>query len=267
MSFDYWKKQNNNEPLYPDILWSRPESKAGAGKLAVIGGHSHGFGAPGIAWNVANESGVGVCNVLLPDAIKKTVKHVLPEAEYAPSNPSGSFSKKALVDFLEIANWSDATLIAGDLGRNSETAVLLENFVQQYTGPLAITQDSADYFKEYPNLLLERPDTVLVDSIAQLQKIFINAPLITPITYGMTLPQLVEALHGLTEKFPICVVVKHGESIVISSNGDVVSSNDNSMPWRVKTASRATVFWLQNPTTKLEAIISSLFKGENTTQT
>ena len=129
MTSTYWQKQID-APLYPDIMWSRPESAAGAGKLAVIGGDSHGFGAPGIAWNVANSSGVGVCKVLLPDAVKKVVKGILPDADFAPSTPSGSFSKKALDELLSIASWSDATLLAGDIGRNSETAIALEQFVK-----------------------------------------------------------------------------------------------------------------------------------------
>lgn len=260
MSYEYWRKQDPEEALFPDIIWSRPESKANAGKLAVIGGHSHGFGAPGIAYTQALEAGVGVCKVLLPDAIKKTVSHVLPDADYGPSNPSGSFSKTALDSFLEISHWSDAVILSGDLGRNSETAVLLETYVQKYQGPLVLTQDAADYFKAFPHLLTNRPDTVLVISLAQLQKIFINTPLITPITYGMTLLQLAEALHGFTEKFPLTVIVKHQDTIFVSNRGQVVTTPNKDMPWRVKTAGKAIVFWLQNPSKPLESIVSSLVK-------
>lgn len=258
MTATYWRKQDSDKPLFPDIVWSRPESKSNSGKLAVIGGHSHGFGAPGAAYGEALDAGIGVCKVLLPDSVKKTVSQVLPDASYGPSNPSGSFSKQALGSFVEISSWGDATILAGDLGRNSETAVLLESFVQVYQGMLVISQDAADYFKAFPQLLMSRKDTVLVISIAQLQKIFINAPLITPITYGMTLPQLAEALHVFTEKFPITIVVKHHDTIFVANNGQVVSQENNEMPWRVRTAGRASVFWLQNPSQPLEAISTSL---------
>lgn len=258
MDHTYWRKQDADKPLFEDIMWSRPESKNFAGKLAVIGGHSHGFGAPGIAYTEALNSGIGVCKVLLPDAIKKTVSHVLPDASYGPSNPSGSFSKKALDSFLEISNWSDGVLVAGDMGRNSETAVLLEQFVQKYTGKLLITQDAADYFKSFPQLLMNRPDTVLIISLAQLQKIFINAPLMTPITYGMTMIQLVEALHEFTAKSPLTICVKHHDYVFISHNGQVVTTPNDDMPWRVKIAAKSSVFWLQNPSKPLEGIASSL---------
>ena len=51
----------------------------------------------------------------------------LEDGEYAPSTPSGSFSTQALGELQAMANWADGTLIAGDIGRNSETAILLEN--------------------------------------------------------------------------------------------------------------------------------------------
>lgn len=258
MDTSYWRKQEADKPLFEDILWSRPESKSQAGKLAVIGGHSHGFGAPGAAYGEALGAGIGVCKVLLPDAVKKTVKHVLPDASYGPSNPSGSFSKKALDSFLEISLWADAVIISGDMGRNSETAILLESYVQKYSGKLVIAQDAADYFKAFPQLLMNRPDTVLVISLAQLQKIFINAPLITPITFGMTLPQLAEALHMFTSKFPLTIVVKHHDVIFVAHNGQVVTTPNNDMPWRVRTAGKASVYWLQNPSKPLESISTSL---------
>ena len=258
MDHTYWRKQSRDEPVFPDILWSRPENTTAAGKLAVIGGHAHAFGAPGIAYGEALSSGVGVCNVLMPDSVKKTVKHVLPDADFGPSNRSGSFAKNALASLIDISNWADGVCLAGDLGRNSETAMLLESYVQAYSGLLTITQDAADYFQKTPKLVLERPDTLLVVSLAQLQKIFIYTPLITPITYGMTVHQLVEALHDITTKFEACIVVKHHDAVFVAKNGQIVSTEHTEQTWRIKTAGRASVFWLQNPSKQFEAVVSSL---------
>ena len=258
MDLSYWRKQDSEEPLFPDIIWSRPESSQNSGKLAIIGGHSHGFGAPGAAYAEALNAKIGVCKVLLPDAVKKTVKHVLPDAYYGPSNPSGSFSKLALSSLLDISIWADGVLLAGDMGRNSETAILLESYVEKYSGLLMISQDAADYFKFFPQLLMNRPKTVLVISLAQLQKIFINAPLMTPITFGMTIPHLVEALHQFTDKFPISIVVKHQDSIFVAHAGQVVSTPNKDMPWRVRTAGKSIVYWIQNPSQPLESISTSL---------
>ncbi len=82
MSYSYWQKQSEDTPLFPHILWSRPESKAGAGRLAIIGGNSFAIGAPGLAYNQADQSGAGVIHVVMPQSVKKNVSVLLPDAEF-----------------------------------------------------------------------------------------------------------------------------------------------------------------------------------------
>src|SRR3954471_3597520 len=120
-----WLRQTPDKPLFPDILWSRPENKRLAGKLLVIGGSSHGFAAPGGAYTAAQKAGIGSVRVLLPDSTEKALSKILPEAEFAPSTISGSFSRQALGILLAQAEWADGVLLAGDFGKNSETAILL----------------------------------------------------------------------------------------------------------------------------------------------
>jgi len=254
---DYWRKQGD-EPLFPDILWSRPQTKHGAGKLAIIGGNSHGFGAPGMAYNTTLQSGVGVCQVLLPDAVKKVVKSLLPDAGFAPSTPSGSFSRKALDSFMADAAWSDAVLLSGDAGRNSETAMLLESFVEKYSGLLTITQDAVDYFKETPQQIIDREQTLIVLSIAQLQKMFIGVGSPTPITLSMNASHLAVALRDFTLEHAAGIVTKLGDIMFIAHNGQVVSLRHEPKTWRVETAARASVFWMQNPSKLLEAVASAI---------
>lgn len=42
MDYPYWKKQANNEKLFPEIEWNKPQQKQMAGHLAVIGGNNLG---------------------------------------------------------------------------------------------------------------------------------------------------------------------------------------------------------------------------------
>src|SRR3982750_2547854 len=119
MDRTYWHKQTAEKPLFPDMLWSRPENKRQAGKLLVVGGNVHGFAAAATAYAEAGKAGIGTARVLLPDSLQKTVGRVLEAGEYAPSTPSGSFSQRALAELLEMASWADGTLLAGDFGRNS----------------------------------------------------------------------------------------------------------------------------------------------------
>ena len=133
METTYWQKQGS-EPLFPDLLWSRPERRSAAGKLLIIGGNVHAFAAPAEAFMQAQQAGIGTVRVVLPDATKKLVGKLLEHLEYAPSTPSGSFGQKSLAELLDLAAWSDGVLMAGDIGRNSDTAILLVKFVANYPG-------------------------------------------------------------------------------------------------------------------------------------
>jgi hypothetical protein len=134
MDRTFWQRQTADKPLFPDLLWSRPETKRTAGKLLIVGGNAHGFSAAAEAYGAAAKAGIGTARVLLPDSLQKTVGKVFAAGEYAPSTPSGSFSQQALAELLELAQWADGVLLAGDFGRNSETAILLESFAAKYQG-------------------------------------------------------------------------------------------------------------------------------------
>ncbi len=256
---DYWQKQTKDQPLFPDMLWSKPENKQLAGKLLIIGGNTHEFAAPGEAYDEAVKSGVGVAKVLLPSALQKTVGAILENGEFASSTKTGAFDRKALAEWLDWSRWADGVLIAGDLGRNSETAIVLESFAEKYPGLLTITKDAVDYFAHQPLKVLERQHTTLVLSLAQLQKLCTHAKWPQAIVFSMTLQQLVETLHKLTETYAGNIVTEHNGVIFVASRGKVSTTPTKSADsWRVVTAAHASVWWLQNPAKPFEAITTSL---------
>lgn len=261
MQPSYWYKQILKQPLFPDLLWSRPENRQTAGKLLIIGGNLHGFAAPAEAYSEALKAGVGVARVLLPDSLKNTVGRTFEAGEFAPSTPSGSFSQKALSELLELSYWADGALIAGDLGRNSETAILLEKFIEKYHGQLTITKDAADYFIQTPQPLLERPDTTLVISLAQLQKLGTHAKFTKPFTFDMDLIRLVETLHDFTEQHSLSIIVKHLKNIVVASEGKVSSTSlaEDQELWRIKASAHAAVWSLQNPSQTFKSITTAIY--------
>lgn len=260
MDRDYWHRQTSDVPLFPDLSWSRPENAAYAGKLLIVGGNLHGFTNPAAAYAESQKAGIGVARVLLPDALQKTIGRVFEAGEFGPSTPSGSFSQRALGELLPMAAWADAALLAGDLGRNSETAILLEKFADKYKGQLTATCDAADYFTSAPSMILTRPDTLWVISLAQLQKLAISAKFTTAFTFDMDILRFVDALHEFTLQHPLLIIVKHLGNIFVAVDGRISSTRLKSeLPvWRLKTASHAAVWWLQNPGKPFEALTTSL---------
>lgn len=255
MAMDYWLKQTSNEPLFPDLLWSRPENKRHAGKLLIIGGSASGFSAPAEAYTSALKAGIGVVRVLLPASLEKTVGRIFPEAEFALANASGSFSREALAEIIAASEWADGILLAGDFGKNSETAILLESFVDKCSSPLTMTGDTLDFFSENPSKLLARPSTTLVPSFSQSQKL--SASQGVAITSKLELLNLVEKLHELSSPISASIATIINGQAFVAVNGQVSTTKVNSMVADAELAARAAVWSLQNPTQAFAALTIS----------
>jgi hypothetical protein len=261
MQQTYWQRQALDKPLFPDLLWSRPENRTFAGKLLIIGGNAHGFAAPANAFTEAERSGIGVARVLLPDSLRATIGRVFVAGEYAPSTPSGSFGQQTLAELIAMSDWSDGVLFAGDLGRNSETAILLEQSVATYKGQLTITKDALDYLTSAPQAVLQRPNTLLVASFAQLQKIATRVHFPTAFTFSMDLLRLIELLHEFTTRYDVWLITKHLDTICVAGQGQVSTTkvSEQITTWRVTSAAHAATWWLQTPSKPFAAMTSAVF--------
>ncbi len=263
MNHSYWHIQTTEKPLFPDIEWNRPEQRAHAGKLVIIGGNKLGFTAISEAYAVAEKLGAGQIKAILPDALKKAVPSSVTETHFIPSNISGGFSKEALTDLIAAASWSDVCLLAGDTGRNSETAMAFEALMAEYSGQLVITRDAVELFKPVAQRLCEREQTTLVLSFAQLQKLFQSLYYPKILSFSMQLMQLVEALHKFTITYPVTIVTFHHNQLIVTHDGKVVSQefSEPMQIWRGVTATRAACYLLWSPTKPLEAIATSFVQN------
>lgn len=256
----YWLKQTD-KPLYPELEWSRPETRVQAGKLLIIGGNSHGFAAPAEAYGLAEKAGAGTVRVLLPEALRRSVSKLFPGADFAPSTPSGSFGTSALAEWCDASLWADGVLLPGDITRNSETTVLLENFLEKYTGQATLTKDSADLMCQQPFSMLHRPDTLLVLAMGQLRRLGSEAHFARAFTSDMGLVQLAEGLHEFTKRFSLTIITKHQGHFVVARDGQVSTTKltDEQPIWRLRLASTASVWWFQNPSKPFEALTTATF--------
>lgn len=260
MDYTYWQKQTASKPLYPNIEWSKPEQRSQAGRLAIIGGNKLGFAAVAESYTAALQAGVGEVRVLLPDALKKTIPKSIGDAIFAPTTTSGGLSQDATPEMSAIGAWATGVLMIGDAGRNSETAILYERFVADYDGPLTITRDAFELIRQDASNVVNRPDTLLVLSFAQVQKLFQLVYYPKILTFNMQLLQLVEALHKFTITYPVAIATFHKDNLVIAREGKVVSQAwDSPMAiWRGVTATNMSAYWLWNRQAPLEAMATSI---------
>lgn len=260
MDLSYWQKQTSTKPLFSDVEWSKPERRDLAGKLGIIGGNKLGFVAVAESYQTALEAGVGEAKVLLPDCLKKSVPKTLLDVTFAPCNASGSLSADAWPEMKALAAWASGMLLIGDAGRSSETAILYGKFIREYSGQLTITRDAVDLVKNDPHLLVERKNTLIVASFAQVQKLFQGVYYPKMLTFSMQLLQLVEALHKFTITYPCTVMTLHKDTLIIAHSGQIVTQKwENPMAiWRGSVATHAAAWWLWSPPKPLEACAASV---------
>lgn len=260
MDHPYWQQQTPDKPLFPDIEWSKPEQRSARGRLGIVGGNKLGFAGVAESYSTALATGAGEVRALLPDALRKTIPTSMTDVIFGASNPSGSLARDAAPELHAIASWASCILLAGDAGRNSETAITYSDFVRLYTGPLVITRDAVDLIRNDSEALIERPQTVLVISFAQLQKLFQSVYYPVVLTFSMQLMHLVEAVHKFTVTYPVTIAVLHRDTLVVAHDGQVTTTKwDSPMAiWRGQTAARAASYLLWTPDQPLEAVTTSL---------
>lgn len=259
-SLSYWKKQTSFSPLYPAIEWNKPERRDQAGKLLIVGGNKLGFAAVAFSYEAAKQAGAGVVQALLPDCLTPVIPKTLDNVLFGACTPSGGLSHEASTTLLSAAKFSDGVLLIGDSGRNSETAILYERFINDYAGPLTITRDAVDIVRNSSENFINRPNTIIIVSFAQLQKLFQAVYYPKMLTFSMQLMQLVETLHKFTITYSCTVMTLHQDQLVIAHNGHIVTQEwgDASALWSGETAARASSYWLWNLSQPFESTVASI---------
>jgi hypothetical protein len=251
MTSDFWRKQDPEKPLFPDVLWGKPERRDAAGRLVIVGGNSHGFAAVAANFITATRVGVGDVKIILPESLKKTlppaVKTQFADVVFAPANQSGGLAQEAIGDLRAAANFAGTLLFIGDSGQNSETATLLETFLRENNEiPVVLARDAIDLIKNSAELVLNREKTHLVVSLGQLQKLSRAVYYPRVITFSQGLNQIAETLHKFTTTYPIAITLWHTGFLFIAKNGQVISQKfDQPMRmWSGEIATRETAWSL-----------------------
>lgn len=255
MNQDYWQKQTD-KPLFPNILWSRPETKKGAGKLLIIGGQAEEFIHVAECFGEAEKAGAGTVRVIMPDSTARVTK-MLPHIEYAAANASGSFAKEALAELLEAGNWADGVLLAGDMGKNSETSLMLESFINKYRGTLIISGQALPGITNPAIDLFNNENTIMATSFAGLQKLSADLKLEKPLTSGMGSVELAKLLHNLTTQYPLGISLLFNKTVWVSRKGRVASTDLQADRSLSTLAAQTAVWGIQNPNKIFEALVTA----------
>lgn len=259
MNHDFWHQQTLESHIYPDFAWKIPEKPQNRGNFLIIGGNARTFSATSIAYQVAKEIGIANIRILLPDALSKNLKQTTPDALFLPTNTSGGFSTKGLPEALAAVQWADAVIFVGDTSQNSETALFLEQILLQTDQKILIARDAVDLLKNLGETLMNRPNTTLSVSFAQLQKLFQAVYYPKVLTFSQNLTQVVENLHKFTLSYPVTIELFHQDRLFLASAGQVITQEYVKATdiWTGKLPTRSAVYQIWS-NDALEALTASI---------
>lgn len=263
----YWQKQS--QPLFPNLAWNIPERKSG--NIAIVGGNAQSFATViRIAEFLEQKFPFAHVNALLPDVLRGKLPP-LANVNLFPSTNSGSFAKS--YQLQAAVQSADATLIIGDLSRNAATAIALADAISYQTSstsdssstpPLVIARDSVDLLTNEANRWLSRPNTFIVASMAQLQKLFRAVYYPRMILLSQPLLPILETLHKFTLSYPVTILTFHQENLIVAHAGQITTTHlvdTDYSPislWSGQLAARVMAFNFYNPHHPLEATTAAI---------
>lgn len=253
-------KKQGREPLFPDLLWSRPENRRYAGKLLIIGGQAGEFQNISSAYSFSQEAGAGYIRILMPESLRKITESI-EGSEFAPANNSGGFAKTALAQFFDLSDWADHVILAGDLGKNSQTTVILDGFLLKGPKPITISQNALESIGIDLDRLIQMPVNLIIDRTI-FQKIGVAVGTHIPITSLTTYENMAKIIEKISTESKANLVIMDEEYLWASSAGEVVSTK--SKPVDINALCAYCAVWImQNPSKPLEALATACYEIVN----
>jgi|GEM_PF-5747075 len=222
--FNYWLKQED-KPIFPDILWSRPENKSFLPKVVIVGGSKQGFAKSAAVYQSAAESGCSSLRLFLPSVLKDALP---PSSDFVfvDSNRTGSFDSSLYDNLLVAKPMTDVFVISEDSGKESETVQAIHKIIKDddcdmlFAGKAILANDS--YFDE---LIKRKSNTTLVLDTNSLQKVASRLPVQVFFKSDDGLVDVVKKTHSITKELKkIIIITKFEDTILIVEAGEVFSS-------------------------------------------
>ena len=242
-----------------DILWNIPEQKTGI--LQLVGGHSGSFATEIKLAEFLNTLPLKEVRLTLPDSLRGKLPP-LPGINFAPATDSGSFDKSA--ELCTAFADADLTLIAGDLSKNSATAIATVEALKLSGKPTVITRDAIDLITSEATNLIEHPGLILIASMAQLQKLFRTLYYPKMLMLSAPIQQIEETLHKFTLSYPCTILALHEGQLITAHGGRTTKTPLNKTPytavslWSGQLACRVAALNLWNPNRPLDATVAAL---------
>lgn len=238
--------RQTDTPLFPKVLYNRPITRSGGGRLLIVGGHTGEFSLPTAIHQFAVASGIGEATAILPDKLVKLLGGA-PGTSFAASTTSGSLDRNALGRILELAEESDAVLIGPSLSNNSNTAILTERVIAELDKPLILVDEGLVAIRQNVTAVTNNRNALIILTMAEVFKLtgLLNVPI--SIRPGGGLMNKLEIIRDLSAASKAAYAV-YGSEIVISAGEEMIVTPINYRLALTPALFYGTLstFWLQN---------------------
>jgi NAD(P)H-hydrate repair Nnr-like enzyme with NAD(P)H-hydrate dehydratase domain len=251
--------RQDDQPLFPKVLYNRPVTRNGAGRLLVVGGHAGEFSLPTTIHQLALAAGVGECRVALPDTLAKLLGGA-PGTAFLASSPSGSLGTEALGRLLSLSEEADAVAIGASLSGNSNTAILIEKFITELERPYSLFDQGLSAVQHHISVVTTNPDALLIMTMTEVFKLSGQLGIAIHIRDGAGLMNKLEIIHNLATAIQAQIVV-YGTEIVIAAGEELIVTPINYRLSLVPAIFYAvlTTFWLQNPADRRAGLATAAY--------
>lgn len=239
--------RQDEAPLYPKILWNRPVSRRGAGRLLIPGGHTGEFSFPSALFQAATSAGIGECRVAFPDALVKLFSGAS-GTTFVPSSTSGSLGQEGSGLILHMAEEYDAMLLGASLSNHSQTTILLETLIRESSVPLILIEDAIALLEHQAELLVGNEKHLLIVTMPQVFKLAGRLGVPIHIKPNGGLINKLEIVRDLTAASKCTYVVWGSELIVAEPGRELIVTPMNHRMSQLPAVlyGALSTFWIQN---------------------
>ena len=251
--------RQTDEPLYPKVLYNRPLTRSGGGRLLLAGGHSGEFSLPTAIYQFAIAAGAGEVIVALPDVLAKFLGGA-PGTAFVNSSSSGSLGREALGRLLELSEDADCMLLGASLSNNSNTAMHVERLVGVLERPAVLFDEALVALRQHPALITSNPQTLVIATMAEIFKLAGSLKVAITIRPGGGLINKLEIIQAVAAASQ-CSYAVYGSEIVIATDGNLSVTPIN---YRLSLQpallyGTLTTFWVQNRTNPLAGLTTGAY--------
>lgn len=244
-------EKQGKQPLYENILWSRPQRRTG--RILLVGGHRDGFAELQRTYAEFDVTSIAEVRLALPNKLSRLISGLI-GVSLVPSTPSGSIARDALAELVHLANEADAVCIGPNLSNNSETILTMERLIDETSAAVIIPPHSAEQFLSVMRKWHVKNNLLIFLTHKQLYKLAADVAADTKIPLNPTPESIAEMSQAISTKFAPSIVTYFEDSIIVSVQGKTSLTNNSSD----HIVGEMAALWLQE-SKKYEALTTAAY--------